>query len=193
MALVLKFGTPRMRPRTTGLVLGNLGHFTFRIFNPAADMTVTKYHHTLAAATAQRGAYSQCHRNSSRREGRLLIPKNFKTKSTTTKEKLHRGKGRKLLPFEEQRYVETETLLYERSISSPWHYLGALGVFMCGCMCLWSYNQWISIELLQQKRPRHQNVDSSSSSFGRRLWGKLTTDLTYMKYVSCAWLVIAGM
>ena len=136
-------------------------------------LPVTKCHHTL---NVKQGGI-QC---VLRTEGLFAVI----CRQVATKGKSLRDK-RNLLPFEQQRLVEKNTLLYERPTGAPWNYMCCVGVIMCCSFFMWSYNFWFVVEETQRQERKGKVLTKNWLT-------KLTTDLTYFKYVASAWLVVVG-
>ena len=148
MALLMKIGKLCLRPVKHGQGLPrSLSHLALGTRSSCADISVSKCHHKLAPTKCK--MYSQLFPKTFRKEGIFLVYRNFKTAS---KDATNRNK---LLPFERERYVDKDTLLYERPTHTPWNILGVIGVFMCGCFWYWSYNHWFIVEELYIKQRRY--------------------------------------
>ena len=138
-----------------------------------SHLPVTKFQHTLNVKPA--GIQSVL-----RTKGLFpVICRHVQTKGINVRDK------KKLLPFEQQRLVEKDTLFYERPTKAPWNYLCCVGVTMCCVFFVWSYNSWHVVEEIQR-------LEGKRKVLTRNWLQKLTTDWTYFKYIASAWLVVMG-
>ena len=147
--------------------------FSTGLLKKISHPPVTKYHHTLNVK--QGGIQSVLRTNGLF----TVIYRRVATKGKTLRDK------RNLLPFEQQRLVEKNTLLYERPTGAPWNYTCCVGVIMCCTFFVWSYNFWFVVGETQRQ-------ESKGKVFTKNWLTKLTTDLTYFRYVASAWLVFMG-